>query len=93
MRLLLFGDQALVDRVHIQKQILESRGDPILSLFFQRTSDALRHEIAQLSSLERKTIPNFTSIAELNDQALSDETHEGVQNALLCISQLTHYIE
>ncbi len=93
MRLLLFGDQALVNRAHIQKQIVESREDPFLSLFIQRSSDALRHEIAQLSPLERRKIPDFTNIAELNDRTSFDETHEGVQNALLCISQLAHYIQ
>lgn len=93
MRLLLFGDQALVNRAHIQKQVLESREDPFLSLFFQRATDALRHEVAQLSPLERRAIPDFTNVAELNDRTISDESHEGLQNALLCISQLAHYIE
>ena len=90
MRLLLFGDQALVNRAHIQRQILESREDPFLSLFIQRSGDALKHEIAQLSPLERRNIPDFTNVAELSDRTISNETHEGVQNALLCISQLAH---
>ena len=93
MRLLLFGDQALINRAHIQRQVLESREDAFLSLFFQRCSDALRHEISQLSPLERKDIPDFTNIAELNDRTSSDETHGGVQNALLCVSQIAHYIK
>lgn len=93
MQLILFGDQALINRSHIQKQVLASREDPFLCLFFQRCSDALIHEIAQLSPLERKDIPDFISIAELNDRTNSDEIHGGVQNALLCISQLAHYIE
>ena len=93
MRVLLFGDQALVNRAHIQKQVLENRENPFLGLLFQRSSDALRHEIAQLPPSEREAIPPFTTIAELNDQTSSIEAHEGVVNALLCISQLAHYIE
>ncbi len=93
MRLLLFGDGALVSRAHIQAQVLESRGNPFLSLFYQRSSNALRHEIALLSPLDRSRIPAFNTIDELNDRATSSEAHAGLQNALLCISQLGHYIE
>lgn len=93
MKLLLFGDGALVSRAHIQKQVLESRGNPFLSLFFQRSSDALRHETAQLSPLRRDLIPAFNTIDELNERTNSKQAHAGVQNALLCISQLAHYIE
>jgi len=93
MRLLLFGDGALVSRAHIQAQVLESRGNPFLNLFIQRSSDALRHEIALLSSLERSAIPAFNTIDELNERTKTTRAHAGVQNALLCISQLAHYIE
>lgn len=93
MRLLLFGDGALVSRAHIQAQVLQSRGNPFLSLFLQRVSDALRHEIAFLSALERSSIPAFNSIDELNDRTKVGRTHTGVQHALLCVSQLAHYIE
>ena len=93
MRILLFGDQALVNRSHIQKQLLESRTNPFLSLLFQRSSDALRNEVARLSPSERRVIPAFTTIDELNDRTETAEAHEGVQSALLCISQIAHYIE
>ena len=93
MRFLLFGDQSSFDRAHIHKQVVESRENPFLSLFYRKTSDALRHEIAQLSPLERIVVPTFTTIAELNDRTTSKDAHEGVQNALQCISQLAHYIE
>ena len=93
MRFLLFGDQSSFDRAHIHKQVVESRENPFLSLFYRKSSDALRHEIAQLSPLERIVVPTFTTIAELNDRTTSKDAHEGVQNALQCISQLAHYIE
>ena len=93
MQFLLFGDQSSFDRAHIQKQVVESRENPFLSLFYRKTSDALRHEIAQLSPLETTSIPSFTTITELNDRTGSKGAHEGVHNALQCISQLAHYIE
>lgn len=93
MRLLLFGDGALVSPAHVRTQLLQSRGDPYLTLFFRRSADALRHEVAQLSPLERSVIPAFTTLDELNDRISSGRCHASVQNALLCISQVTHYIE
>ena len=93
MRIFLFGNQALVNRAQIQQQLIDSRGNPFLSLLLQRCSDALRHEISQLSPLERENIPAFNTIDELNDRAGNNDAHEGVQNALLCISQLAQYTQ
>ena len=92
-RILLFGNQALVNRAQIQKQLVDSRENPFISLLLQRCSDALRLEISQLSPLERRSIPSFNTIDELNDRTISGIPHEGVQNALLCITQLAEYIE
>ena len=93
MRIYLFANQALVNRAQIQQQLVESRGNPFLSLLLQRCSDALRHEISQLSPLERTSIPAFNTIDELNDRASNSDAHEGVQNALLLISQLAQYTQ
>lgn len=93
MRLLLFGDGFLVSRGHIQAQVLESRVNPFLGLFFQRSGDALRHEIALLPPLQRSLIPAFHTIDELHERTKTTGAHAGIQNALLCISQLAHYIE
>ena len=93
MRLLLFGDGALVSKGRLLTQVLASRADPILSLLFQRSSDALRREISQLAPAEREQIPVFNSIDELIERLSPNCTHPGVQNALLCVSQLAHYIE
>ena len=92
MRLLLFGDQSLISRHNIQSQLLAGRTNPFLNLFFQKSSDALRREISQLSPLEREIILPFTSIDELNDRSWDNEPHEGIRCALLCLSQLAHYI-
>ena len=93
MRIFLFGNQALVNRAQIQQQLVEGRSNPFLCLLVQRCADALRHEISQLSPLERRDIPAFNTIDELNDRAGNGNAHEGVQNALLCISQLVQYAQ
>ena len=93
MRISLFGNQALVNRAQIQQQLVDSRGNPFLNLLIQRCSDALRTEISQLSPLERTSIPSFNTIDELNDRAGNIDAHEGVQNALLCLSQLVQYTQ
>ncbi|KAL6720646.1 hypothetical protein ACLMJK_002571 [Lecanora helva] len=93
MRLLLFGDRVHGSEGHIQTQIRESRGNPLLTLLFQRSSDALRHEIARLPPQEKSRIPSFSTIDELSEENKSAQTHAGVQNSLHCLSQLAHYIE
>ena len=94
MRILLFGDQALDPHSYIRTQLLAGRTNPLLSLFLQRASVALKREIAQLSPLEQKYIPSFSTIEELVDRAHSTQSyHTGIESALLCISQLAHYIE
>lgn len=66
----------------------------MLASFFRRVNLALRREIAQLSPLEAKNIPDFSTIDELLDRTLGQSApHVGVESALLCISQLAHYIE
>lgn len=94
MRILLFGDQALDPRVYVQSQLVAGRTNPLLCLFLQRVSLALQREIAHLSPLERKYIPNFTTIEELVDRTHSNHIyHAGIESTLLCISQLAHYFE
>lgn len=94
MRILLFGDQVLDPHAYIRSQLLAGRTNPLLCLFLQRVSVALSREIAQLSPLERKYIPGFSTIEELVDRNRSSQTyHAGIESALLCISQLAHYIE
>ena len=93
MRLLLFGDGALLSPAHIQTQLVQSRGDPYLCLFIQRANEALKQEVALLSPLERRSIPPFITIDELSERLTSSKPHAGVQNALLVISQIIHYIE
>ena len=94
MKILLLGDQALDTRSYIQSQLIVGRTNPILYHFLNRVGVALRYEVSQLPPVERNRIPIFSTIEELVDRTKSERTsHQGVQSALLCISQLAHYIE
>lgn len=94
MRLLLFGDQVFDRHTHLRSQLLRGRTNPIVGVFFHRVNLALRREIAQLSPLEAKNIPSFSAIDDLLDRTRSEPAlHVGVESALLCASQLAHYIE
>ena len=94
MKILLFGDQALDTRSYIQSQLIVGRTNPILYHFLNRVGVALRYEVSQLPPVERNRIPIFSTIEELVDRTKSESTsHQGIQSALLCISQLAHYIE
>lgn len=94
MKILLFGDQAPDRRTFFQTQLLAGRASPLLRLFLQKLNLALRREVANLSPLESKNIPPFSTIEELVDRTGSKQVnHVGVESALLCISQLAHYIE
>ena len=93
MRLVLFGDGTNISRNSFHTQVVEGRSHPVLGLFLQECSQALKFEVARLSSLERPHIPAFDSIQELNDRIVCMSSHSGIQNALLCISQFCHYIK
>lgn len=94
MRILLFGDQVFDRHTYLRSQLLVGRTNPVLAFFFHRVNLALRREIAQLSPLEARNIPAFSTIEELLDRTYSEPAlHVGVESALLCVSQLAHYIE
>ena len=94
MKLYVFGDHAPDRRTFLQTQLLAGRASPLLRLFLQKLNLALRREVANLSPHESKNIPSFSTIEELVDgKCLKQFHHVGVESALLCISQLAHYIE
>lgn len=94
MRIVLVGDQEFGTLTYLRGQLLGGRTSPILSSFFQRVNLALRKEIAQLSPLEAKNIPEFSTLEDLVDRTHTAAAHHvGVESALLCISQLAQYIE
>lgn len=91
---LLFGDQSL-DTHGFLADFLR-RGNPsILSReFLKRAGDALKEEIEILPRVERRHIPTFRTLAQLNEAYHGQKVKcPGIDSALLCIVQLAHYIE
>lgn len=94
MSFLLFGDQSS-DTYSFLSDFCR-RGNPSLlsHSFLKQVSVALKAEIGGLSVLSRQRIPNFSNIEQLNRRYFeSGHKYTAVDSALLCITQLAHYIE
>lgn len=94
MAFLLFGDQSL--GVHGFLADFYQYGNPsVLALsFLEQAGAALREEVDQMSSIERQRVPQFSSIKDLNENYQARKIkNSAVDSALLCITQLAHYIE
>ncbi|KAI0861579.1 polyketide synthase [Xylaria cubensis] len=91
--ILLFGDQSsdthgfLAD-LHKQRPLT-----PLAREFLRQSGDALRDVIENLPRIEREKIPAFRTLAQLNEGYHRQEIKfPGIDSALLCIAQITHYI-
>ncbi|KAI1089995.1 polyketide synthase [Rostrohypoxylon terebratum] len=94
MAFLLFGDQSL--DTHGFLADFYRRGSPsVLSKEFLRLAgDALRDEIDRLPREERRKIPIFRTLQQLNERYHTQQIKfPGIDSALLCIAQLAHYID
>ncbi|XXH03428.1 hypothetical protein Hte_009830 [Hypoxylon texense] len=94
MAFLLFGDQSL--DTHGFLADFYRRGNPsVLSKEFLRLAgDALRDEIDRLPRGERQKIPIFRTLQQLNERYHAQQIKfPGIDSALLCITQLAHYID
>lgn len=91
--ILFFGDQTVDTHAFLKSVLTRGKSNALVTSFIVQASAALREEVAQLPSLDRQSIPNFSTVQEL-----SDRHHEGqlvntaIESALLCISQLAHYL-
>jgi len=94
LRILLFGDQTADTQIFIRNQLVAGRTNSLLCIFLDRVAIALRQEVSELSPLERRRMPSFSTVDDLVDRAYSKEgIHPGIDSALLCISQITQYFE
>lgn len=91
---LLFGDQSL-DTHAFLSGVYRARNQGILTkAFLHQAGDALRNEMETLGRLARSTLPEFQTLQQLNEKYhAQDRKHPGLDGALLCITQLAHYIE
>jgi len=94
LNFLLFGDQSV--SVHEILADFFRRGSHgiLTESFLAETTSSLQNEVDRLPSIDRRKIPTFASIQQLNQRY-----HEHIQktsaldSALLCIAQLVLYIE
>lgn len=94
MAFLLFGDQSLDTHEFLADICHRSNLSVLSRSFLEQVGSALREQVDQLSSLERQRVPTFSSIQELNKRYnMGDIKNSAVDSALLCITQLAHYIE
>ncbi|KAI0387178.1 polyketide synthase [Hypomontagnella monticulosa] len=94
MAFLLFGDQSL--DTHGFLADFYRRGNPsvLAKEFLRLAGDALRDEIDRLPREERRKIPIFRSLQQLNERYHSRKLKfPGIDSALLCVAQLAHYID
>jgi len=90
----LFGDQSL-DTHGFLADFVRRRDQGILAkTFLEQSGRALWKEVEGLPALDRAQLPMFQSLPQLNERYHAQPIkHPGVDGALLCVSQLAHYIE
>lgn len=94
MAFLLFGGQAAETHGFLAGLCREGNLSILSKAFLERASNALRQEVDGLGKLEKAHIPTFRTLYQLNDKYHSQKLkHAGIDAALLCMTQLAHYIE
>lgn len=91
---LLFGDQSTDTHGFLAEFFRQPSRGLLANAFLEQVGRALRQEIEALPKLERSKIPKFLSLQNLNERYHAQSLkHPGLDGALLCVSQLAHYIE
>lgn len=91
---LLFGDQSLDTHGFLAEFFRQEKQGILAKAFLEQAGHALRKEIENLNRVERSRLPLFLNLKQLNERYYAQKLkHPGVDGALLCISQLAHYIE
>lgn len=94
MSYLLFGDQSLDTHGFLADFYRQGNPSVLAKSFLQQVGDALRDEIDRLPRFERTKIPVFRTLQQLNEKYHHQRIKfPGIDSALLCITQLAHYIE
>jgi hypothetical protein len=94
MAFLLFGDESLDTHGFLAEFCREGKPSILAKAFLERASLALKEEVEGLGKTERQHIPTFRTLYQLNEKYHAQSIrHPGIDSALLCITQLAHYIE
>jgi hypothetical protein len=91
---LLLGDQSLETHGFLADFFRRGNQGLLAKAFLEQAGHALRREVEGLPKLEQSRIPIFRTLQQLNERYYAQaQKHSGIDSALLCISQLAHYIE
>jgi Starter unit:ACP transacylase in aflatoxin biosynthesis len=91
---LLFGDQSLDTHGFLAEFFRQEKRGLLAKAFLEQAGYALKKEVESLSRLERSKLPVFQTLQQLNERYYAQKLkHPGIDGALLCTSQLAHYIE
>lgn len=94
MAYLLFGDQSLDTHGFLADFYRQGNPSVLAKTFLHQAGDALREEIDRLPKFERQKIPIFRTLQQLNEKYHTQTLkYPGIDSALLCITQIAHYIE
>ncbi|KAI0164431.1 polyketide synthase [Hypoxylon sp. FL1284] len=94
MAFLLFGDQSLDTHPFLAAFYRRANPGVLAKEFLTLAGDALRAEIDKLPRRERQKIPIFRTLQQLNERYHAQKIKfPGIDSALLCITQLAHYID
>ncbi|KAK3402855.1 polyketide synthase [Sordaria brevicollis] len=90
----LFGDQSLDTHAFLATYFLNPNKGVLAKAYLDQISHAIRREIEQLPRTERSKLPEFLNLRHLNERYHAQAIkHPGIDGALLCISELVHYID
>ncbi|KAH6697033.1 conidial yellow pigment biosynthesis polyketide synthase [Plectosphaerella plurivora] len=91
---LLFGDQSLNTYAFLADFYRNGNPSVLAKTFLEQAGQALREEIDNLTALQRSKLPVFRTLQQLNEKYNAGNVrHPGLDSALLCISQIAHYID
>ena len=94
MAFLLFGDQSLDVHGFLAAICRRQKSTILAQTFIDEAGLALKLEVDGRGSLERGEFPTFRNIQQLNEKYHhATAKHAGIENALLCVAQLAHYME
>ncbi|RKU45682.1 Type I Iterative Polyketide synthase (PKS) [Coniochaeta pulveracea] len=90
----LFGDQSLDTHAFLANFIRRGDQGVLAKAFLDQVGRALWREVESLPALERQRLPVFRTLQQLNESYHSHHPkHPGIDGALVCITQLAHYID
>lgn len=88
----LFGDLTLAFEQEL-RQLLHIRDNASLRDLFDRVNWAFRHEFSKLPTHEQEWLPRFSSLVDLLAGFESLEGAPAIRIALLCLYQLSRFIQ